>query len=145
KYYFDGKGNLLSMPLPRDFHENLFFERSSSNLRQALISKKIIPAEAFKKRPTIRNEKDLEAIEKINEPYLKLSRLGGKVSYVLGYAARKDTEPGIWVEQDRFVINRIKLPSGSDIIAESFAELSKNLIYPRSQKVSWENQYVQIE
>ncbi len=145
KFYFDNNGKLLSMPIPRDFHADLFFERSSNNLRQTLINKKLIPAQTLKKRPSIKTTKDLEAITKLDEPYLKLSRLGGKVSYVLGYAAKNENEPGVWIEQDRFVINKLKLPTGSEIVAESFAELSRNLTYPRSQKVIWDNQHVQIE
>lgn len=145
KFYFDENGKLLSTAKPRDFFPELLFERSSNELKQSLVNKKIIPAQALKKRPAVRNAKDIEALAQIDEPYLRLSRLGGKVSYVLGFSAKNENEPGIWVEQERFVINRLKLPSGADIVSESFAELSRNLVYPRSQKVSWNNQHVQIE
>lgn len=145
KYSFGSNGGLQASAIPTDFYEGLLFKRSSQDLKESLVTRKIVPAQTFKKRPIIKTAKDVKDVAAINEPYLRLTRLGGTVSYVLGFAAKEDGAPGVWVEQDRFTIKRLKLPSKVDITADGFADLSKNLVYPKSQKISWDNQYVQIE
>lgn len=145
KYSFNPNGGLQASNISPEFHEGLYFKRSSQNLKDALVARKIIPAQALKKRPMVKNPKDTKELANINEPYLKLSRLGGSISYVLGYAAQEDGAPGVWVEQDKFTLKKIKLPSKAETTVDSFAELSRSLVYPKSQKISWENQYVQIE
>lgn len=145
KYFFGPNGGLQSSGLPADFHEGIFFKRSSQDLKDSLVAKKIVPAQTFKKRPMIKSAKDTKDIALINEPYLKLSRLGGSVSYVIGYAAQEEGAAGIWVEQDKFTVKKIKLPSKSEVTVDTFAELSRSLTYPKTQKISWDNNYVQIE
>ncbi len=145
KYSFGANGGLQASSIPADFHEGLFFKRSSQDLKDSLIQRKIMPAQTLKKRPLIKSAKEIKDVALINEPYLKLARLGGTVNYVLGYAAQEEGAPGIWVEQDHFTIKKIKLASKSEMTADTFAELSKSLMYPKSQKISWDTQYVQIE
>jgi hypothetical protein len=145
KYFFNPNGGVLVSSIPADFYENLFFKRSTQDLKESLVAKKIVPAQIFKKRPMIKSAKDVKDVATINEPYLALTRLGETVSYLLGYAAKEDGATGIWVEQDHFAIKKLKLASKADITNDGFADLSKNLYYPKSQKVSWDNQYVQIE
>lgn len=145
KYSFNPNGGLQSSGLPQDFHENLFFKRSSNDLKDSLILKKVMPAITLKKRPLIRTPKDAKDLAQINEPYLKLSRFGGTVNFVLGYAAQEDGAAGIWIDQDQFTIKKIKLATKSEMTADGFVELSRNLVYPKSQKISWDTQYAQIE
>jgi hypothetical protein len=145
RYSFNSNGQVQASSIPADFHEGLFFKRSSQDLKESLVSRKLLPAQTFRKRPMIKTSKDVADLAAINEPYLKLSRLNGTINYLMGYAAAEEGAPGIWIEQDRFAIKKIKLPSKSEMTADSFSELSRNLVYPKSQKISWDNQYVQIE
>lgn len=145
KFSFNPNGGLQSSGYPADFHENLFFKRSSQGLKDSLIIRKIMPAITLKKRPIIKTAKDTKDLAQINEPYLKLARLGGSVNFVVGYAAQEEGAAGIWIDQDQFTIKKIKLASKSEMTAEGFAELSRSLVYPKSQKITWDNQYVQIE
>lgn len=145
KYIFAPNGGVQSLVLPPDFHEGLFFKRSSQDLKDSLVAQKILPAQTFKKRPMIKTPKDVKDIAQISEPYMKLSRMTGSINYLLGFAALEEGAPGIWIEQDKFTIKKLKLPTKSEMVADSFAELSRSLVYPKSQKISWENQYVQIE
>lgn len=145
RYSFGPNGGVQVSNVSADFHESFFFKRSSQDLKDSLIARKILPAQTFRKRPVIKTAKEVKDLTSLNEPYLKLARLGGSISYLLGYAAQEDGAPGIWIEQNSFSIKKIKFPSKSEMVADSFADLSKNLVYPKSQKVSWDNQYVQIE
>jgi hypothetical protein len=137
RYFFNSEGKFVASAIPKDFFENLFFYRYSNPLREALINKKILPAQIFKKRPVVKNDKDMNAI--INEPYLKLSRLLGSITFLMGYAAQDEKAPGIWIEQDRFLIKKIHFPSDADFVADGFSELSRGLTYPKTQRISWEN------
>ena len=145
KYTFGPNGGVQASAIPSDFHEEFFFKRSSQNLKDTLVAKKILPAQTFRKRPIIKNPKETKDLANINEPYLKLSRLGGSINYLMGYAAQEEGAPGVWIEQDKFTLKKIKFASKAEVTADSFAELSRSLVYPKSQKIAWDNQYVQIE
>jgi len=143
KYFFNSDGKFVSSSLPKDFYENLFFYRASQSLKESLISKKIIPVQIFKKRPVIKNSKEPAPL--VNEPYLKLSRFKGSVTFLMGQAAQNEQSPGLWVEQDRFLIKKVRFPSQAEVSADTYSELSRGLIYPKTQTVSWDKESVMIE
>lgn len=142
KYSFNNQGQLVASANSPFFAEPFFFYRNSQDLKTALLQKKLAPAQAFKKRPTFKTKQELD---KWNEPFLGLSRFKGSVTYVLGFAAQNSAQPGIWIEQDRFVVRKIKLSQDAEISVESVSELSKSLSYPKTKIYTWQNGSVQAD
>jgi len=143
KYFFNAEGKLVSSPVPKDFYENLFFYRTSNSLKESLIKKQIVPAQILKKRPVVKNQKDLAAIT--SEPYLKLAQVGGSVVFLMGPVAQDDSAAGIWVDQDRFMIKKLRFPSRAELYVDGYSELSRGLIYPKTLRINWENNSVTTE
>ncbi len=142
RYTFNPQGQLSVTTTPPYFVDNFFFYRNAQDLKTALLSKKIAPQQTFRKRPTFKNDQEFA---KWSEPFLALSRFKGIVAYALGYAAKDTDAAGIWVEQDRFVIRKIKLSSDVGVSVESVSELSKNLAYPKVKIYSWGTNSVQAD
>lgn len=71
---------------------------------------------------------------------LRLSRTQGIVAYAFGEVSRPEAQtlnPQLWIEQDQWVIRKLRLPSQVQIRAENYQEWSKNFKYPQTKKVNW--------
>ena len=84
-----------------------------------------------------------------NEPFVRLARSGGTINYAFGSIATGEaahTHPrGLWIEQDQFVLRKIRFHSGAELSAERYSNYSRGLDYPRKRTLQWENQTVNIQ
>ncbi len=145
RYFVDDNKQVQSSSLPTDFFEPLFLARDSGALKKDLISKKILPGKSARVQPKPRTLKD---VKHTSENYVHLSRNRGVVNYVFAETddlAPTGTEPAIWIEQDKFSIRRLRLASLADITADDIAEFSHGLSFPKSRRVTWGKNSVQIE
>ena len=126
-----------------DFIERYFHFRNGENLAQALVQLKIVPQGIFAKRP-LRSIKDAEYKP---EPFVHLARTGGVVSYGFGALSPEqgDPAPGLWVQQDQFVISKIRLPTLAEVSANRYSVYSRGLQFPKSRTVAWGKNLVQMQ
>jgi hypothetical protein len=137
-------GKKQSEKISEDFLEKYFHFRSPEAFANSLIALKIVPIAIFNKKP-IRSMKDFEYQP---EQFIRLSRVGGVIDYAFGTPSNpnsKEGEPGLWIEQDQFVIRKLKLPSHAEITAEKHSQYSRGLMFPRKRTISWDNSSVQIQ
>src|SRR5690606_37658128 len=81
------------------------------------------------------------------EPWVRLSRTGGVVNYAFGVPTPPTQElnsPGLWIEQDEFVIRKLRFPNQVEMIADNYSQFSRNLRYPRQRTIRWGNNSVNI-
>lgn len=134
--------NGQSRKLTEDFIERYFYIRSSESFAQALVSMNIVPSGVLAKKP-IRNLKDAEYQP---EPFVRLSRVGGVVTYAFGTTSETATEkPGFWIEQDQFLIRKFRLPSMVEVSADRYNNYARGLSFPGTRTVRWDNQQVTIQ
>lgn len=136
--------NRKSETVPVDFLERFLNFRSSENFANVLTQFKIIPASAYQKK----------TVSKVNgeykhdpESWVRFSRTGGAVNYAFGTPTPVDQEvsqPGIWIEQDQFVVRKIRLPTQGEMSANDYNQFAKGLSYPRSRIIRWGNNIVTI-
>ncbi|MGZ3770662.1 MAG: hypothetical protein ACXVCP_13710 [Bdellovibrio sp.] len=127
-----------------DFLERYFNFRNGEGLANTLAQLKIIPASAYKKNPVAKASSDYKHEP---EPWIRFSRTGGVVNYALGTPTPVEQEanlPGVWIEQDQFVIRKLRLPSQVEISANDYNQFAKGLSYPRSRTIRWGNNTVTI-
>lgn len=125
-----------------EFLQKYFFIRSSESLAQVLQRWEIANVNSLLKKPG-RTGKDSNGID---ESYLRLSRTGGVVAYAFGTPSQANANtPGLWIEQDQFVIRKLRLPTQTELVADRFSTYSRNLNYPRIQTVRWGNNSVTIQ
>jgi hypothetical protein len=130
-------GRKESGPIPADFAERFFHWRTLDTAIMQLTALKIVPASALQKKPLPRRASDFK-----NEipDYVRLSRSAGVVSWAFGLPASPsgaELTPGLWIEQDQFVIRKVRLPSQAEIIAENYTIYPRGLQFPKVRHMHW--------
>lgn len=132
--------------IPGEFLEKFFNFRSSEIFANNLVQNKIIPAGAFNKKNLSRVSPGGE-FKHEPESWVRYSRTGNAVNYAFGIPTAADQEasnPGLWVEQDQFVIRKLRLPSGVEVTADNYSQFAKGLSYPRQRTIRWGNQTASV-
>lgn len=133
----------MAKKVTEDFVEKYFHYRSSERLLNDLIGLKILPPAALQRR-TWKSSKEIEYRP---ESFVRFARTGGSISYAFGVPAPVEgTEPpGLWVEQDNFVLRKLRLPSQVEVIAEKYVPSSKGLMFPRARTIRVGANTIQIQ
>ncbi|WII72708.1 hypothetical protein QJS83_02340 [Bdellovibrio sp. 22V] len=127
-----------------DFLEKFLNFRSTDIFANNLVHYKMMPVGALQKKPTPKTGADFK-----HEPesWVRYSRTGGVVNYALGVATPTELEgnyPGIWIEQDQFVVRKLRLPSQVEMSANNYNQFARGLSYPRQRTIRWGNNTVTI-
>jgi len=143
RYFVDENGVKKSEKISDDFFEVYFHFRFSKNIKPMLVAQKIAPAASLKSDPHRYSQKTPHAAP---EPYVRLSRVGGTISYAIGTPtpSAEEKTPGIWIEQDQFLIRKLRLASGLEILANQYKTYSQNLQLPQERVVNWRDQIIKI-
>ncbi|WP_413585731.1 hypothetical protein [Bdellovibrio sp. HCB274] len=132
-------GNKKSDKIPEDFLEKYLNFRNPEIFANSLASMKIIPSGAYSKRLTARKSEDIKYEP---ESWVRYSRTGGVVNYAFGTPTPEDDKnnnPGLWIEQDQFVVRKLRLPSQAEMTADNYNQFAKGLYYPRARTIRWGN------
>lgn len=122
--------------IPADFAERPFHFRTPEAMGRWLSQNKIAPANALAKKPLPRR---LEDIKHAPEDFLRLARVDGVIAWAFGSPSspKGDPLPGLWIEQDVFLIRKIRFPSGAEISAEDYSSYARGLHFPRARTIRW--------
>jgi len=147
KTWRDEAGALKSSKLNEDWTEPFFHFRYSKNFKPKLVALKIAPSESLRERNPIVSGAERLDYTYPKQDFLRLSRTGGTVNYAIGTPTPPDdtnAQPGLWIEQDQFVIRKIRLPTQSLIEAGDYARHSEGLWLPRSRTYHFGANSVQV-
>lgn len=133
----------LNKKVGEDFAERWFHFRKPEALAQALINLQVLSPSTLRQKPT-RHGTDFTYHQQNG---VRLSRTGGVVTWALGVpsSAESAPSPGVWIEQDQFVIRKIRTTSQAEITAENFGNYARGLVFPRKRTIHWDNNQVQIQ
>lgn len=137
-------GNKKSERVPEDFLEKFFNMRSPEIFANTLAHFKMIPAGAYNKKALPKSVTDFKHDP---EHWVRYSRTGGVVNYALGTATPVEQEkgaPGIWIQQDEFLVRKLRLPSQVEVVANNYNQFTRGLAYPRTRTIRWGNNTVNI-
>jgi hypothetical protein len=132
--------------IPNEFLEKFFNFRSSEIFANNLVQNKIIPAGGFNKKNLARVTPGGE-FKHEPESWVRYSRTGNAVNYAFGTptpSEQDSSNPGLWIEQDQFVIRKLRLPSGVEVTADNYSQFAKGLSYPRQRTIRWGNQTANV-
>lgn len=142
--WIEDGGAVRSSQLGPDWVEPFFHFRYSKNIKPKLVALKIAPAESLRDRTSkVEDNKWVYA----PQTFMRLSRTGGTVNYAIGVPTAPDaseSHPGLWIEQDQFVIRKLRLPSQALIKADEYTMHSSNLWLPKVRSYSWGGESVQV-
>jgi hypothetical protein len=77
---------------------------------------------------------------------LRLGRVGGVVNYAIGEPTPVGAAPlpGLWIEQDQFLVRKVRFPDQVSVLADQYQHLELNLWLPKVRTVNWNSQLAQI-
>lgn len=125
------EGKNQSFPLSPEFFEPLLHYRSSRALQSRLLAMQIVPSQAASEAG-----------------FMNLDRYKGGVAYVIGAQDSKNTlqPPRLWVEQDSFLIRKLRLGSQVEVEFDSFKDFEEGKIKQAElQTIYWKNSTVIVQ
>ncbi len=142
--YFTSNGQLSKSRLTDDWWMPFFHFRFSKSIKSHIIALKMAPASSLQDRKPHRVDQKLVYPE---QSFMRLSRTGGAVNYAIGTPAAEDAAnqpPGLWIQQDQFVVRKIRLPSQTLIKADDYFLYSRQQWLPKKLSVEWDQSQAQI-
>lgn len=130
--------------LSSEFIEGLFHSRSAGGFFTALNRSRILAPGTLRDRPRFSKA---EQAKYPPEPYVRLGRTAGVVTWILGDATPAQASrlnPAAWIEQDAFQLRRLRFPSEAEVSADRFTSYPNSLRLPRERTVTWGNNSVLI-
>lgn len=144
KHVVDANGNVKTFRLAEDWSEPIFSFRNSKNMRNKLVSQRVLPADSLRDANRISGKP-----ETFTPPsYLRLGRSGGAVNYAIGAptpANDPSAKPGVWIEQDQFVVRKIRFPSQLTVTADQYQRYDGGLLFPKARNYTWGAQSAQAQ
>lgn len=139
RYFQNTQGNLTKAPLTQDWWMPFFHFRFSKNIKQKLSQIGIFPQQL---------RDDIAADQEISSAVdVRLARIAGGVAYAFGPptpAGVTPALPGLWVEQDQFVIRKLRLPSEAEVRADQYQSYPRFQHQPKQIQVRWDSHMVRI-
>lgn len=120
-----------------DFFEPFLFHRSSARYFDAFVKNKILPPSAARERPRIAN---IATYKPVPELAVRLGRAGGAVAWVFGEPTPTEAAnpfPGAWIEQDSFILKKLRLLSHAEMTLANHANSGGGLKLARERTIVW--------
>lgn len=134
----DMKGGFKTTSMPSEMFEQFFHVRSSKGFFDAITRSGLVPSSFPVAKPAFNiNAKTQPA--PTPEAFVRLGRIAGVVAYVFGEPTPVDSTkslPGVWIEQDAFVLRKLRFPSEAEITADRHSTQS-GLRFPRTRVITW--------
>ena len=143
-YYKENKKSLKKSKWLSEFIEPWFFNRSLPNLQNAIVAHKMAGNSTLNWNPSLfistskRNKKSLTDVQ----IPITLSINKGQVMYTYQKSAKG---PGLWIEQDKFVIRKIKLKTNVEVLASRYIEHVGYLKFPQHRILIYEDTSIPIK
>ncbi len=127
--YIMSQGHRESFKIPLEHAERPFHYRRTENFVQYLHSLQILSG--------VTGHLDLA----------RLNRSQGVVNYGLGRPTEANDDrlaPYLWIEQDQFVIRKIRFNSKTELMASRYQKQPRQLVHPNLIVVSWDDQKARV-
>lgn len=121
-----------------DFFEPYLYFRSSAKFLEYFVKSKILPPSAASKdRARIAN---INTYKPVPEVGVRLGRTAGAVAWVFGEPTPVDGKtafPGAWIEQDAFLLRKLRLLSQAEMSLSEHAAAGGGLKLARERTIVW--------
>lgn len=142
-FWVDDTGSERSSDLSPDAYMKALIMRTPVEEKRVFFTWGILPPDVFKEKKLPKEAKDIEVA---TEPFARLARVGGTIAVAYGKPSPVSGPPGpgVWIEQDQFVIRKMRTPDGAEIFLNDYGTFSRGLVFPKSQSVTFDNHTAQI-
>lgn len=138
------KAGIRSAAFSPEFIESAFHARTGKGFLTSLVRAHVIPQSLLsEKAPKITK---LEQIKHIPETGVRLGRDAGVVTWIFGEPspAEGPLNPQAWIEQDSFILKRLRFPTEAEVAADRVSTFPNGLKFPRERTVTWGENSVTI-
>lgn len=142
KYYLDNTGKKVAKNKGNNNLEDFFHFREVKSIRKHLLENKIINT----------HTKTSEALfwtpnqERKKIKGLRLARTDGTIAYAFGTpSTQTEKNPGLWIEQDKFIIKKIRLADKSEVLAKKYRRYNRSLYLPTERSIFLGQDNVEIQ
>ncbi len=142
--FYDGSG-VKTQKLGEEWLEPLFHFRNSRYFRSRLVNLKVAPQESLKDRPPLSSEVDPKEVKYEPPSFIRLSRVGGSVTWAIGQNPSAGDSPTLWLEQDQFVLRKYKSLNQVVLNAGDYSKYDDNFFYPRTRTYQFSGFTVQVQ
>lgn len=142
--YFVADKKLMKAKLSSDWWQPFFHFRYSKNIKPLLVSLNIAPPESLQDRKITKVDQKTTYTP---QDFLRLSRTGGVINYTIGTPSSPESSsaaPGLWIQQDMFLIRKLRLPSQVLVSADDYSRYSRHQWLPKKTTVEWDQNHAQI-
>lgn len=122
-----------------EFFEPYLYYRSSAKYFELFVKNKILPPSAARERARIAN---INTYKPAPEQAVRLGRTGGVVAWVFGEPTPVDNAtafPGAWIEQDTFLLKKLRLLSQSEMVLSNHTNSGGGLKLARERSIVWKS------
>lgn len=123
--------------ISHEFLEPFLYIRSSAKFFDYFIKNKILPPSAAKPTARIAN---IGTYKPVSEAAVRLGREGGAIAWVFGEPTPVGSAiqyPGAWIEQDAFLLRKIRLPQQTEMTMSAHAPAGSGFKLPRERTITW--------
>ncbi len=120
-----------------EFLEPFLYIRSSTKFFDYFIKNKILPPTAAKATARIAN---ISTYKPTPEPAVRLGREAGAIAWAFGEptpVGSTQQNPGAWIEQDAFLLRKIRLPQQTEMLMSGHAPAGAGFKLPRERTITW--------
>ncbi len=144
RFVFEGDDKVHNYPQSVEFAEPYFHFRKLDNLLYQLIRIDVLPNTILKPNQPAYS---LNQVKYEPEPYARLSRVSGYIAYAFGQPTPAGSDvslPGVWVEQDSFLLRKLRFKSQAEVQANKYQSYNSGLKLPKDRTITWNNNAVFI-
>lgn len=134
----DAKGTYKTTTVPTEAMEHFFHARTSKGFFDAIVRSGLVPNSFPVAKPAFNINAKTQP-PPTPEAFVRLGRIAGFVAYVFGEPTPADSAkslPGVWIEQDSFVLRKLRFPSEAEVTADRHSTQA-GLRFPRTRVVTW--------
>lgn len=126
-----------------DFFEPIFFIKSQQKLVPYIISTGVVGSD-LQNSSNFQKQKDL--FIHTPEPFVRLGRTAGVVAYIISGSTGLETKlPGLWIEQDQFLLRKIRNSKKTEMSVEKWGNYSRGWKLPKERSFAWDDKTAAIK
>jgi hypothetical protein len=147
---YNGKRKLASIGfikqsenITSDFLEPIFFMKSQQKLIPYLVSSGIVGPDIYN---SSNFQKQKDHFIHMPENFVRLGRTGGVVAYIIsGNNGIEAKLPGLWIEQDQFLLRKIRNSKKTEMSVESWGNYSRGWKLPKERSFVWDDKSASVK
>lgn len=129
KTFLDPSAQAKNQRLGDEWLEPLLHFRFGKYFRSRMVNLKVAPAESLRDRAPL-NAEGPPKYEPLS--FLRLSRVGGAVTWAIGMSPNVGTSPTAWIEQDQFLLRKYRSANQTTMRADGYAKHQEGMWYPKT-------------